>query len=481
MSVAVMTIDTENKYDYVLDKGPLTDFQLSDDGTLQSISSLRVFGLRKGFTEFAELPGHYLINTWTGAEADGAQLLQAPALVHFKDRSLAPAFVLEWRAVNDKLYGQVLATAVKVGNGHDPDKKSQWLSAADVRPYRLALIESVQPVANRDGAPLKKNLEQWLAEHSGERRKVLGLTSFKACSSWCEYNSFASNTSAVVQAVQASMEKSVREGSKQGQAKQIDAAIAKQLKPMLRIADQLAVHLQLIGVPLTHRLVELELDPEVEVHELQHLVWAALSLSEKQESEKAKLLLDLLTKGEKFRCMQSGKCEAISSLSPLHEAHASSSDDQPQEDRQDEASPAVIRQLEFDGETSAGPPQNPTADGSEMVVDGDKVDKTPAGPETRKQRVATQIFEPTARVSKKVISKQPNKTKGERRPYKKSGLFSKDPIKAAMALEKLKEAPLATGGPSPKAVADAFKGELVHVCECACATIELDVPLPLHR
>lgn len=216
----VMTIDAD-KYEYVIDKGPATDFQVDERGELQSLSSLRVFGLRKGYTEFTKIPGHYMINTWTGAEAEGLQSLQAPALVHFKDRGLLPAFVLEWKWMNDKLYGQTLATTVKVGNSNDPDKRCTWLTQADVRPVRLALIDSVQPINNRDGVPLKKNFETWLAEHSGERRKVLGLTSLAAHKNWCGYETFSNNFSKVANMVEAAMEKSLREGNRTGLPDQI--------------------------------------------------------------------------------------------------------------------------------------------------------------------------------------------------------------------------------------------------------------------
>lgn len=58
----VVTIDHDT-YDYVIDKGPLVNFTVANaTGELQSLSSLRIFGLRKGFSEFADLPGHYLCN-----------------------------------------------------------------------------------------------------------------------------------------------------------------------------------------------------------------------------------------------------------------------------------------------------------------------------------------------------------------------------------------------------------------------------------
>lgn len=133
----VVVID-DDTFDYVIDKGPITNFTISESGALESLCSLRIFGLRHGFTECGDLPGHYMTNTWTGEDPLAVQCLEAPALVHFKDKGLAPAFVLEWKSMNEKLYGLMLSTAVKVGNGSDPDKSDKWLTEKDIYPVKLA-------------------------------------------------------------------------------------------------------------------------------------------------------------------------------------------------------------------------------------------------------------------------------------------------------------------------------------------------------
>lgn len=63
----IVTLDADT-FDYVIHKSPNTCFSPSDSGHLESLSSLRVFGLRKGFKELGELPGHFVVNAWTGAE-----------------------------------------------------------------------------------------------------------------------------------------------------------------------------------------------------------------------------------------------------------------------------------------------------------------------------------------------------------------------------------------------------------------------------
>lgn len=165
--------------------------------------------------------------------------------------------MLEWKWINEKLYGLVLPTTLKVGNGGDPDKTKAWLTPADVQPFKLSLMYSVQPVENRDGVPLKKNLDAWLAEHSGDRRKALGLTSLAAHRQWCCYGKFCDQFEVTAKVVQADFEKGLRGGKLTGTA--LETAIAKRMPPLVRMLDMLSVHMKVIAVPISHRLIELEL------------------------------------------------------------------------------------------------------------------------------------------------------------------------------------------------------------------------------
>lgn len=300
----VTAVDVD-QYDYVVDKGAVTDFELHENGDLQSFSSLRVFGLRKGYAEFMDVPGHYVMNSWTGAEPIGTQCLLAPALVHFKDRGLAPAFVLEWKVTNEKVYGMTLPTAVKTGTGGDPDKSEKWLTSADISPVKLALIESVQTIVNRDGLPLKKNLDAWLSNHSGERRKALKLTSLAAHRQWCDYTHFSANMAAVAAVAQTALEKAVRDGDRSGAAKQIEAAISKRLPPLLRMTESLTQHIKLIAVPLSHRFIETEIDLETEVGDMRQVLQDLLKHMD-PDSKKTDLLVQMLEKDNRFTNLKSG-------------------------------------------------------------------------------------------------------------------------------------------------------------------------------
>lgn len=423
----MIDIDT---FDYVMDKGPVTDFRVGENGSLESYCSLRMFGLRKGYTEFGELPGHYFINAWSGGEEKAVQCIQAPALVHFKDCGLAPAFVLEWKCMNEKLYGMTLATAVKVSGGGDQDRSEKWLQASDVRPVRVDLMYSVQPIENRDGVPLKKNLDAWLSNHGGERRKALSLTSMSAHRNWCSHSSFTNNFKLVSNAVQTALENAIRESTRHA-AHQIDAAIAKQLPPLLRMSESICEHLALIGVPLAHRLMELQIDPEAEVKDMYELISAALGRSD-QNKEKATQLFELLRKGERFKCLQEGKCTPQDVMSPLMSSHTAQNvvPASPAVVANDDATPNIARQLNF--ASGSAPAKGSEASTGEAAEDEHADDAENAGPSLRKKRTPTQVFEPTQCKKRKPTPKA-KPDSNTRRSYMKSGLYSKDPVKAAIA------------------------------------------------
>lgn len=189
-------------------------------------------------------------------------------------------------------------------------------------------------------------------------------------------------------------------------------------------------------MPVEQRVIELEIDPDTELSDMQQLLKAALGLARDKDSVQANLLLDLLAKGDKFSCMQSGKCETIDSMSPLQAAPLpTAADTSPASDGT--ADPDVARrQLDF-----AAPRQGQPATANEQNNENE-VNVTPAGPyEMRKTRTATQVFEPTEKIGKKNKSatnkrSSPSNDSVEphkRRAYNKTGMYSKNPVKAAMA------------------------------------------------
>lgn len=438
MNDGVVVIDDET-YEYVIDKGPLTGFAVTETGELQSFNSLRVFGLRKGYTEFAELPGHYFSNQWTGVDATYVQCLQAPSIVHFKDKGNAPAFVLEWKTKNEKLYAMTLPTAVKISSGNDPDKRDKWLTATDIKPVRLALLESIQPVEDRDGAPLKKNLEAWLANHSGKFWAGLKLTTTAALRKWCTPESFEKNVDEVGKFVQTAFEQSVKESCRGGEAAQMQNTIAKQLPAFLRMTDCVRQHVKLIAVPLSHRFVELNIEPEFGVEDMSTVI--ARQLGRGQNSAKAELLFEKLKMGDKFTLMQEGRSRSLDYvISPFQcdadvgEKRAPANND----DKDDENIEATVRALDFNLNEPAAPGAARAALETPDVVG--------VLPEKRLRARKTPFDDSTNMGDEKVKKPKADEASTNlqteavcpKRAYKKTGMYSKNPVKAAIAHEKKK-------------------------------------------
>ena len=62
-----------DSYDFVADKGPITALGLDGEGPETAwFKTFRIFGLRKGYSAVAGLPGHYLVNSAGMAEGNQA-------------------------------------------------------------------------------------------------------------------------------------------------------------------------------------------------------------------------------------------------------------------------------------------------------------------------------------------------------------------------------------------------------------------------
>ena len=74
----------EYTHDFVADKGCCTRIGLEGDDVDEFwFHTLRIFGLRKGYTIDTDLPGHYLLNTFGLTEDEEAvQAYSLPALLH---------------------------------------------------------------------------------------------------------------------------------------------------------------------------------------------------------------------------------------------------------------------------------------------------------------------------------------------------------------------------------------------------------------
>ena len=136
-------VDVESK-EYVADKGPIIQWELDvPNKCLGSFSTLRIFGLKLGFSTVTGVQGHYLLNTAGQMDASPeTQVFTAPCLMHFVDTASVPVFVLmfKWVKASGKIYALTIPTDVKLSSGVDaPDK---WITPAMIKPVKLC---SCQP------------------------------------------------------------------------------------------------------------------------------------------------------------------------------------------------------------------------------------------------------------------------------------------------------------------------------------------------
>ena len=264
-------------YDYVLDKGPLLCFNVSEEGELSELASLRAFELKQGYATSANVPGHYFVNDTDISVSRTGQPIDTPALLHFKDSSNPPVFVLWWkRGPNNKVYLATIPTAVKIST--DKDGVDKWVSEDNVVPVKLELVDRLEQIENRDGQPLGKALDEWIKDHS-KTFKALGIKSLLDCRSWCQYLQFEKHVpavSALVEkalldeirltatgeqdeaAVAAAAAKSKKPANSEAMSGAQQALLNKRLPPLQAVAHQLKLHAAFLKVPPSYRIIDLD-------------------------------------------------------------------------------------------------------------------------------------------------------------------------------------------------------------------------------
>lgn len=452
MAGEVLTIDSE-MYEYLMDKGPMTSFGCSvERQDIEYIRSLRVLGFRRGFTACLDKCGCFCINKSLLDEGRSAtQLLTAPCLAKMKDSGSGTSFVLEWKATGENIYAMCLPTALKIPT-NDPDKDPKWLTEKDLKPVRINLIESVEPVRNTDGFQFAKTLTTWLGQHASHFKK-LKLTTLPKCTQWCSYEQFRANfevvRSVMLADAEAEMEKAVglQSAPDNEAVKKLYEDKVSKFKPLWEaVVNRLETHVNQIGVPLSQRMIELDIDPEASsfteaAEEWKKALTQALGAGANQEISNEFLEL-LQRKDYIFTKLKSGEFEPIyGAFSPLWAPPDDGADgrsfgdsDSPICVENATATPGVntasAKRL-FDDKASADRTakrnRQPT---NRLAVGGDSISKKKSPKKT-----------PPKKGNKK---KSPSKNRKSNRPknYNCTGLYSKDPAKVALA-----KAALQRGGP----------------------------------
>ena len=421
-------LDFDNN-NFVADKGALTFLGLAgaSPDTL-TFETLRIFELRKGHTCMSGLPGYYVVNTHGMEEGTATKAHSLPALLHPADEGSPAVFGLRWKiGANGHIYAMTLPTDVKVST--DKDGVDRWLNDKDAVPRRLNLFKSIEPIENRDGQPLAKKFDLWLKEHS-TYFKDLKLKNLAATRAWLHHASFLRQFQVVYRNAEAAIRTEVKDScgvtdaaakKKSKSSKAVDPATSAEINRRTALLDlavqPLQLYIQTIAVSVGFRLVELDLGAqdgaEITEEKLEELLKVATP-------QKAVVLLELLKASDKVKLLQSGTASlTFQGASPFPTPRKPT----PVEDAGTAAGTGVAAAINSDRDSDA----DSDVDDNYAFLLGKRARQPPAVFEIDLEPAPTKRKEKTPATEFKTLA---GTTK---RGYKKTGIHSKDPIKAANA------------------------------------------------
>ena len=445
-------VDEESKQ-YVADKGPVTQWELDvPNGCLGSFCTLRIFGLKLGFSTVTGVQGHYLSSTAGQMDAEPeTQVFTAPCLMHFKDASCVPVFVLmfKWVQASGKLYALTIPTDVKLSSGVDaPDK---WVTPAMIKPVKLSLISHFDPIENRDGQPMAKKLDAWMRDHF-PLFAALKLKSLANCRSWLQPGSFVKHAAAVAGVIETHLRAEIataagldEEASKKSKAtSHTNSAevlhsvqqfeLSKCLPLLAGIRDNWALAAATIAVPLGHRLIEIDMSAAL-VDEVLSAEKLAELFVVNQSPKHHETMLALLQKSDTAKLLASGQKTLLDFTSSPFAPPAVI-----------EIEPAAVEVvLDVDGVSDLCPEpaglwgkeaytELTLSEAEEEAAAAAADAETPVmGLKSGRKRTATERLDNSVPEKKKEKRIPNSVTPCTRAPYTKTGLFSKDPLKAAAA------------------------------------------------
>ena len=188
--------------------------------------------------------------------------------------------MFKWVYAAGKMYALTIPTDLKLSGG--PDGTDKWVTPAMIKPVRLGLIHHFEPIENRDGQPLAKNLDVWIKDHFPEFAAIK-LKSLANCRAWLQPSKFASHVAAVADLHEITIKKAIAAATgsdepaaanKKGAANAhtVAAASAESARvaalslslPLLnRIREVWAIAAAVIAVPIGQRIIEIDLASEL--------------------------------------------------------------------------------------------------------------------------------------------------------------------------------------------------------------------------
>lgn len=458
-SVPVLhSVDME-AFNYVFDWAGASQLALDDDGTLVAASQT-LLALPAKFSLHAGIPGHYLINAAGGVDE---QAIRLPAVVEHVDQGVPDLLAIAAKlAANQKLY--LVTINLPLNLGKSKDGKEQW--ASDERPQllKLELVKHFKAVQNFDGCALRKQADAWVSKWSTFFKPLKITNLADVHNNWGAAGRFEANLSVICAEAEVKLRKSAKKsaggriaGQKQSEAAgskvnySVESAIAEQRVKILReLEAQLRTKVPYVHLPLSRRIIHLQIEPPaadstIDVDSLSAAVEAA-------NPKFAANIIQRLKDGAAL-ALASGGAPAATCGSPVRVPPA------PEEGPSVEAT-AFAASHQADTTESAAKEFCDLS--SENEGDGDEANTAAAAgdaetgpPALRKS--GRPIVPPKALVMEMTAKAKPKAKKSDsqrelganleadaadedvqpkKRPYKRSGLYSRDPIKAAQARSK---------------------------------------------
>jgi hypothetical protein len=452
MGDAALAIDVD-LYAFVADKGPCTAIALEDESQdSMTFDTLRIFGLKKGHAVQSGVCGHYLVNTHGQAEGDEfARAFSLPALLHPLDEGSPAVYGLAWKvATNGQIYAKCVPTQLKLPS--DVDAPDKWVGDADVTTRRLGLFKRIEPIENRDGHPMAKQFDAWLKDHCNYFRE-LKMRSLAATRAWLSHGKFETQFAAVQEtaksvirtgvyaacgeevAEQANKKRKPNSAAPKSPSPAAKTEISRRLELLSQVTTPFALAVKKCSQPVGNRIIELDLEPQEEYQPMPEE--DLMNLIKSKAPAVADELVEVLKTGDTLKELtQKATCITLAA-SPLPPAPAPEATAEEAPENSDDDDPEFPSLGELCRRRSTRPKNRPefaSPSAESRAKRKEAIQKTQKQAEPKAAAPASRSSTSGHITIDSSDFGSDFEGKGKaKRSYTKTGLYSKDPARAAAA------------------------------------------------
>lgn len=450
------TVDVEN-YSIVADKGPFLHLELDDKADADSLSfhTFRLFSFKDGYAIPAVVKGRYLVNTHEDDDPDNplsSSDLTLPALIEPAETGQPSVIGLYWKVKsNGRIYAQTLPTDLKVAADRSTQDET-WLTDESSTPMKLELIGALKPLPAEDGNNILKRFDEWIKNHS-EYFRARAIRNHSACRAWLNHGSYLSHFTMIMTLAQQSTRAEVMLAhglGKGGAAKGKGAAAAapdsaakaemeEKWAGFLQAVEPFRLSVVAASAPVGHRLIQVDLpycidDPDFDKSKFLKLI------QDTGLKDKSQEICDLLMGAPALAYLRNQEADHLLPVSPYPVVRAEVDAPAPAPASSNPRNEKRGRN-EVDPKQGAAPKEPRVRAAPQRLDAASPIRKAASPPKRKKADRSTPASAP------EVTPAAPEKTT---RKYVRSGKYSKDPAKAALASAKKKSPPKGTDPTVPQ-------------------------------